>query len=129
MTRRVYLSGPMTGIPDYNYPAFHAAAAELRAAGHHVESPAEPGIVDGWTWADYLRRDIAQLVTCDAVSLLPGWAKSRGARLEVTIAQALGMDIYRHPALLTDEENYLPATVLREGRGDRATPSLDRGAA
>lgn len=37
----VYLSGPMTGLPDFNYPAFHDAAQRLRSIGHRVESPAE----------------------------------------------------------------------------------------
>ena len=29
----VYISGPMTGLPEFNYPAFFAKAAELRAEG------------------------------------------------------------------------------------------------
>lgn len=36
MSPYIYLCGPMTGLPEYNYPAFHAAAAELRAQGWHV---------------------------------------------------------------------------------------------
>lgn len=38
---RVYLAGPMRGVPHFNFPAFHAAAAELRARGYVVFSPAE----------------------------------------------------------------------------------------
>ena len=38
---RIYVAGPMTGHPELNFPAFHAAATELRALGHHVENPAE----------------------------------------------------------------------------------------
>ena len=88
---RVYIAGPMTGLPDYNYPAFHAAAAKLRAAGHEVESPAEPGQVDGWTWADYMRRGLVQMLTCDTIALLPDWHRSRGARVEYNLAEGLGM--------------------------------------
>lgn len=40
-TPYIYLCGPMTGLPEYNYPAFHAAAAELRAQGWRVVNPAE----------------------------------------------------------------------------------------
>ena len=34
----IYISGPITGLPDLNYPAFHAAAAELRALGWTLTS-------------------------------------------------------------------------------------------
>ena len=91
MTRRVYIAGPMTGLPEHNYPAFHRAAAKLREAGHHVESPAEPGQVDGWTWADYMRRGLQQMLTCDTIALLPHWHESRGAMIEYRLADTLGM--------------------------------------
>ena len=38
---RLYLSGPMTGVPDNNRPAFDAAAKRLREQGHFVINPAE----------------------------------------------------------------------------------------
>lgn len=49
---RVYVAGPMTGIPDFNYPAFNAVADQLRAQGYEVENPADHGIVEGAQWAD-----------------------------------------------------------------------------
>jgi hypothetical protein len=90
---RVYLAGPMTGIVDWNFPAFHAEAASLRARGLHVENPAEHGIAEGATWADYLRYDLGRIATCERIHLLPGWSDSSGALLEVTLARALGMTI------------------------------------
>ncbi|WP_278939834.1 DUF4406 domain-containing protein [Pseudomonas helleri] len=88
---RLYIAGPMTGLPEFNFPAFNAMAEKMRGAGWHVENPAEHGHVDGAEWADYLRYDIGRLATCEAIMLLPGWSKSRGARLEVSIAKELGM--------------------------------------
>lgn len=89
----IYISGPMTGMPDLNFPAFHAAAAKLRAAGMTVVNPAELDAADPapLEWHQYLRRDIAQLIECNAIALLPGWERSKGARLELHIAQQLGM--------------------------------------
>lgn len=92
-TGRVYIAGPMTGIAEFNFPAFNSEADRLRAEGLTVLNPADHGIVEGAEWADYLRHDIAGLATCQRIHLLQGWEKSKGARLEVTIAQALGMTI------------------------------------
>ncbi|UNM22861.1 DUF4406 domain-containing protein [Pseudomonas sp. ArH3a] len=88
---RVYIAGPMTGIADYNFPAFNVMADKMRAAGWHVENPADHGLVPGADWADYLRYDISCLASCEAIILLPGWTASRGARLEVSIAKELGV--------------------------------------
>lgn len=90
---RIYVAGPMTGHPDLNFPAFHAAAQALRAEGHHVENPAEIVSDTAAQWLDCMRADIARLVTCDAVFMLPGWQRSRGAQLEHTLAQGLGFSI------------------------------------
>lgn len=90
---RVYLAGPMTGIPEHNFPAFHEAATKLRATGLHVENPAEHGFREGAEWADYLRYDLGRLSTCECVVLLPGWEVSRGVGLELSVAKALGMQV------------------------------------
>lgn len=88
-----YLSGPMTGLPDLNYPAFEAAAERLRAQGVQVISPHEitPPGAGPWTWAQHMRVDLAALLTADVIVLLPGWEGSRGAQLEKTVADALGL--------------------------------------
>jgi hypothetical protein len=98
---RVYLSGPMTGIPAFNFPAFHRAAASLHASGYEVVNPAEMDEADAtpMTWEQYLRRDIRVLLDCEAIALLPGWENSRGAKLEAHVALALGM----RPIYLTSE--------------------------
>ena len=66
----------------------------VTAAGYEVENPAEPGQVEGWTWEDYMRRGLAQLLTCDGVALLPGWTESKGACIEADIASLLGMRLW-----------------------------------
>lgn len=87
--KRIYIAGPMTGLPDLNYPAFNAQAERLRGEGYHVENPAENPECD--SWAGYMRMAIAQLITCDEILLLPGYVLSKGAMLEIQIASALGL--------------------------------------
>lgn len=90
---RIYLAGPMTGLQDFNYPAFHAEAARLRALGYQVENPAENPEPACGSWAMYMRAALRQLLTCDRVALLPGWEGSKGAREEVRVSATLGIAV------------------------------------
>ena len=91
---RVYVSGPMSRLPDFNYPAFEAAAARLRALRLEPVSPHTIGQHDGWTWDDYMEAAIELQRGCDAIFLLPGWRNSRGATVEYYVAQALGQRVW-----------------------------------
>jgi len=88
---RVYIAGPMTGIPEYNYPAFNAEADRLRALGFHVENPVDNSPPDCGTWEGWMRKAIAQIITCDRMVMLPGWEASKGAVIEFNLAVSLGM--------------------------------------
>jgi hypothetical protein len=90
---KTYLAGPMTGHPDLNFPLFHAEARRLRDSGHEVVNPADINVDPTKGWEDCMRADIAALVTCDAIALLPGWVHSRGALLEHHIATQLGLQV------------------------------------
>ena len=92
---RVYISAPMTGLPDLNRPAMNAEAARLRSMGFDVVNPAELDIPAGSSWDVCMRADIAALVTCQGVALLPGHEGSRGVALERHIAEQLGMPVTR----------------------------------
>lgn len=118
---KVYLAGPMTGIPQFNYPAFDVAVRDLRGQGHEVTSPAElddpatrkmalasadgspgSGSANDETWGDFLARDVKLLADSplDAVVVLPGWDRSRGARLETFVANRMaGRPVLRYPTL------------------------------
>ena len=110
----IYLAGPMTGHPDFNYPAFNAEAARLRAIGYRVENPAENPVQT--TWQTYMRQALAQLVKCDAVALLPGWKASRGARIENQLAIDLGIPARPASELKLPDPN--PECWLCEGGND-----------
>lgn len=106
----VYLAGPMRGLPEFNFPAFREAAADLRARGHLVTSPAEmdeeldgfdgKGNVEPLPFQDYMARDLPAVCAADAVVVLPGWQRSQGAQLEVYVAETVGIPVLRYPDLV-----------------------------
>lgn len=101
----VYLAGPMRGLPEFNFPAFHAAAARLRADGFTVISPAERDLEDGFdpntgeglrTFAQYMEVDLPLVCAADNLVLLPGWETSEGVALEKHVAETVGKGIYEY---------------------------------
>lgn len=111
---KLYLAGPMTGKPYYNFPAFDEAAGVLRALGHTVVSPADMDRAHGYdalqggeppfTLRECLGWDLPELLTCDAVVVLPEWEQSRGAKMEVTLARTVGLSILQAVTLDPIEE-------------------------
>lgn len=138
---KFYLAGPMSGYPQFNFPAFIAAAADLRERGYEIISPAElddsdtqaaamaspdgapgSGSVDGKTWGDFLARDVKIVADkVDGVIFLDGWDKSRGARLEAFVGVLTGHKFYEYSERDTEvslEEDFLlelhPIFVMNE---------------
>lgn len=124
--KRVYLSGPMSGIADNNFPAFAEWAARLRSQGLDVVSPAE--IQESGTWELCLRADLRELVTCDAIALMPGWESSRGANLELHVAHRVGMEVIHLPLqfdLLSHLRRQIDFSERTYGPGDRTLGVCD----
>ena len=101
--KRIYIAGPMTGVPRFNRPKFEEAARILRDHGWTVESPVEiaaafgsdntivttPGMLDA-----VIEAELAALAKCDAIYLLPGWEDSRGAKRELWLALDKGLEVF-----------------------------------
>ncbi len=106
---RVYIAGPMQGIPYFNFPAFDLMASYLRMKGHEPLNPAEedrkmgfaptkePELPPDWDWDAVIRRDVDMVFRAEAIVLLPGWHRSTGARAEAALAQ------FRHIPRLSSE--------------------------
>lgn len=116
---KIYIAGPMTGYENFNFPAFDAARDYLEGVGYEVFSPADndrallgrplnwiPSAADTvgpWrAWniegAPGLRKMLGDDVEwickeADAIAMLPGWEKSKGANAELALAKALGHEI------------------------------------
>lgn len=102
----IYLAGPMSGYPNYNYDTFHAVEDHLRWCGYKwIKNPARHFDGDqSLSWEVYIAKAINALLDSEALVALPGWRESVGARLEVAIATAIGHVVYS--AIEDDKEGY-----------------------
>lgn len=112
-----YLGGPMTGIPQFNFPRFNEVAAKLREQGYNIVSPAElddpevqeavmksedgaPGTGGAGkdSHADFLARDIiiVTLPNCVGGIFIEGWENSRGAAAETWVLSYLKRDLFEY---------------------------------
>lgn len=110
---KIYLAGPMRGIPQFNFPAFFHAARQLKKQGHVVFNPAERDMSQygeavchtatgdvrdvahlGITARECFAADTAWICEhAEAIALLPRWSQSRGARAEKALAEALDLNV------------------------------------
>lgn len=104
--KQIYIAGPMTGYPEFNFPAFFAAQHKFEADGWKVWNPAAKDseaavqadasfatgnavelVKAGWDWKDAYLWDVTKIIYGDAIYMLKGWEKSTGARGEWAVAQ------------------------------------------
>ncbi len=100
---KLYLAGGMTGIALHNFPAFDAARDRLVALGHEVVSPADIDrahgidgslpLYDMDALVPVLREELLAIFDVDALYMLAGWERSRGAKVEHALAELLGKRI------------------------------------
>lgn len=90
----LYVAGPMSGLPDFNYPAFFKAQRELEDVGYIVLNPARAEGRQGCkTWLDFMRASLLDIAECDGIAALDGWGSSRGAALECHIVRSLDLPV------------------------------------
>jgi hypothetical protein len=98
MKHTVYISGQMTGLPDFNYPAFMEKEAELVAQGHAVINPAVTAQEDTRhlerpEWHDYIASAVSRMRTATAIHYLENHKASFGARVEEIVAEKMGLEV------------------------------------
>lgn len=89
--KKVYIAGPMSGLPEYNRPAFFAEAARQSELGRSVLNPAT--LPDGLSQAEYMSICLPMVMAADAIVLLPGWEESAGATAEFSLAAKLEKEV------------------------------------
>lgn len=95
---KVYISGKVSGLPfEEVYKKFEAAESELSNHWNGKLTPVNPVKLveqnDSYTWEDYMEKDIALLLRCQAIYMLTDWEDSKGARCEHALAKELGLRI------------------------------------
>lgn len=99
---KVYVAGPMTGLPDFNRGAFFEAGGVLFDNGHIVLNPAV--FPDGLEHSDYMKICLPMIDAAEAVVMLPGWEKSKGANMEFQYAQIRNLPVFEVEFGYADEE-------------------------
>jgi hypothetical protein len=106
MTKKsIYIAGPMTGLPEFNYPAFFMAE-HILARDWLVNNPARMDGIDTtgmkglhsevpeFCLKQAMKRNCHAICESDAIYMLKGWEKSRGAMVEIQLAIYLGLEIH-----------------------------------
>lgn len=91
--KKLYIAGPMTGLPELNYPAFHEAETRLQAVGYDTLNPARNQPPGEPSWLAFMRMSLVQIAQADGLALLPDWETSKGARIEHDLSISIGLDV------------------------------------
>ncbi|AOT24578.1 hypothetical protein E6_49 [Propionibacterium phage E6] len=84
---KLYICGPMSGMTDFNRPAFREAAKTLTEAGYGVADPSRHEVDDPEDWFQWIQAGLTALSSCDGVATLDGHEDSLGATLEIATAR------------------------------------------
>ncbi|MFM5790100.1 DUF4406 domain-containing protein [Aeromonas caviae] len=98
---KIFISGPMSGLPNFNRDAFNAEAHRLLGLGYVALNPAI--LPDGLEQHEYMAICIEMVKMADQLVMLPGWERSAGARAEHALAIKLGKTIILPVPHLADE--------------------------
>jgi len=86
---KIYISGPITGTDDYR-ERFAIAEDYFTSLGYEVINPAKvnASLPESTTYDQYMAMDYVMLDMADAIYMMPGWEKSKGACIEYGYAMA-----------------------------------------
>lgn len=113
---KLYLSGPMTGYTDFNYPAFAVERMRLRSAGYEVVCPAEHNPEQLGTWDECMEDAFRLLAPCDGVAVFGAWAMSKGACAEVEVAISTHK-VVAHVNYWLEKAVFRPMAMQQEAEG------------
>ena len=90
---KIYISGKITGIESEALLLFAKAEKELQSKGHETVNPMALNHNHDKTWHSYMKEDIKALCDCDTIYMLANWRDSKGAIIEMEIANMIGLKV------------------------------------
>jgi len=105
--KKIYVAGPMSGYPEFNFPAFFTAQHTLERQGWTVFNPAnkeaekeldqdayaagdaKKAAAAGFDFRECYTWDVTKVIEADAIYMLQGWEHSPGACGEHAVAVAM----------------------------------------
>jgi hypothetical protein len=92
--KKIYISGAISGLdPEVVKQKFGEAEDRLQNQGWQTVNPLKNGLPAESTWEQHMGKDIELLLGCDAIAMLPGFSKSRGAKIELAVAREIGIEV------------------------------------
>lgn len=127
--KKIYISGPISGLPlETVYNNFTNAEVQLLEQGYEPVNPLNNGLPTNATWEEHMRADLRLLLDCDAIYMLEGWEKSRGARIEHDLGIDIGLGVYGFGVYPNEKysEKYIKELRDRLIACEKSTPRYNR---
>ena len=121
--KKIYIAGPMSGIPEFNFPAFYEASERFKNEGWTVFNPADKegetlsaksretgdpmqAQKDGFNFREVYLWDLTKVIEANAIFMLPGWENSPGARGEHAAAVAMQRHYPDYKIIYAEQEGW-----------------------
>lgn len=93
MSKRVYISLPIAHYDLEERKEYAQRVEDMLSHFYSVVNPLKNGLPEDADWKVHMRKDIQDLLTCDAIFMCNGWETSVGCKLEFDVATSCGLEV------------------------------------
>lgn len=112
--KKVYLSGPITGVKNYKGLFMFTNKLAKMCDASQVFNPASQ-IPDSLNCEEAMKRCVRALTDHDTIVMLPDWNVSQGSKIEHEVARACGISVVylASYAVVSDRYNFMKQELAR----------------